>query len=370
MTKAYLPNIMLDSGAFSAWYHNNPIDIRDYIAFCKEHGSRFYSIVCLDKIPGDGTKGGVMAKSQAVIEAAAKESHKNYEIMRKAGLDTIPVFHQGEDFKWLERMLADRVPYVGISPYLKAKSSDIIAWADIVFSRVSDAKGRPLCKTHGFGVTGHEIVRRYPWFSVDSTSWALSAGYGNILMPRMLHTGPDFTHPVQFNISDRDTAGVNSMMHVGPHARKLINEYFEKLGTNFTDVRNFQVARLKINASYFLGLERQLSCKPFGFRQRSIAPKDYAQRAADFNYAPRIILATMMKIQQQGVVLTELKAPNRLISYYDARRKSSAQIEEYTTNGFVARGAFAYRRGTKSHGLRRRMFLMKRIETQRGMEDE
>jgi hypothetical protein len=370
MTKAYRPNIMLDSGAFSAWYHEQPIDIRDYIAFVKEHGERFYSIVCLDKIPG--TK-GVMAKSPAMIEAAAKESHKNYETMRKAGIESIPVFHHGEDFKWLERMLDDRVPYIGLSPYLKAKTADIINWLDQCFTRLTDLEGRPLCKTHGFGVTGHEIVRRYPWFSIDSTSWALSAGYGNVLMPRMLGRTidtADFIHPVQFNISERDTAGNNSMMHAGKHARKLIDEYFESLGTSFTEVRNFQVARLVINASYYLGLERQMTQKPFGYRKRGAMARSYAHAAAPFNYKPRIILATMMKIQQQGVVLTDLRAPNRLISYFDARRKSADQIEEYTTNGFVARGAFAYRRGTKSHALRRSMLFLKRLETQRGMEDE
>lgn len=369
MTKAYSPNIMLDSGAFSAWYHEKPIDIRDYIAFVQEHGERFYSIVCLDKIPG--TK-GVMARSPAAIEAAAKESHKNYEIMRKAGIESIPVFHMGEDFKWLYRMLDDGVPYIGISPYLKSKTNHITDWLDQVFSAISDEKGRPVCKTHGFGVTGHEIVRSYPWFSIDSTSWALSAGYGNVLMPRMMGRTidtADFIHPVQFNISERDTAGNNSMMHAGAHARKLIEAYFDSLGTSFTEVRNFQVARLVVNASYYLGLEKHLTCKPF-HRQRQFPPRDYSKRAADFNYKPRIILATMMKIQQQGVVLTDLRAPNRLISYFDARRKSAEQIEEYTTNGFVARGAFAYRRGTKSHSLRRSMLFLKRLETQKGMEDE
>ena len=27
------------------------------------------------------------------------------------------------------------------------------------------------CKLHGFGMTGTDILKEYPWYSVDSTSW-------------------------------------------------------------------------------------------------------------------------------------------------------------------------------------------------------
>ena len=58
----YVPNIMLDSGAFSAWYHKDTIAIRDYMAFIEKHAGRFCSIVALDKIPGEKMQ---MAKTPA-----------------------------------------------------------------------------------------------------------------------------------------------------------------------------------------------------------------------------------------------------------------------------------------------------------------
>lgn len=369
MSKAYSPNTMLDSGAFSAWYHKDTIEIKDYMAFIEQHGPRFCSIVALDKIPGEKMQ---MAKTPAAIEAAAKESHKNFEIMRKAGIDCIPVFHMGEDFKWLERMLDDRVPYIGISPYMKAGTDSILVWMDECFTRLSDNEGRPLCKTHGFGVTTHQVIQRYPWYSVDSTSWALAAGYGKVMMPRVLSGGKlDFVHPVRFSMTEREAAGFNNMVNIGPAGRKAADEYFKSIGFSFTEVRNFQQARLAVNASFFMGLEKQLPGGPFRYRKgpnsRKVRP--YSEHAAAFDYRPRVILATMVKIQQQGVVLTNLRAPNRLISYYDARRFEPEQIEEYTTNGFCGRGRYKYRRGTKSHSLRRSMLFLKRLEMQKETDE-
>lgn len=369
---AYKPNTMLDSGAFSAWYHKESVDLDAYIEFIKEHRKRFYSIVALDVIPGEMAKA---AKTTRDIEEAAAQSNRNYVYMRTKGIDPIPVFHMGENFHWLEKMLDERIPYIGISPYMKAPQEHIIRWMDEVFTRIGDRDGAPLCKTHGFGVTGHQIVRRYPWFSVDSTSWALSAGYGNILMPKMRGRfndleAPDFTHPIQFSISERDTAGNNSMVNIGPVQRQLIDGYFHSIGTSFTDVRNFQEARLRVNASYYLGLQKQLLCRPFIHTKAGIKPRPYTHRSVEFDYSPSIFLATMVKIQQQGVVLSELKVKNRLISYYDCRRFDKAYIDEYTRNGFCERGAYAYKPGSKSDTLRRTKRFLERLARLQAEPDE
>src|SRR5690554_1780501 len=105
--------LMLDSGAFSAWKMNQPIDLRDYIDFLKQTDGLLESYVALDVIPGQG---GRMVRTYEAVEASAKASYRNLEIMRDAGLRPIPVFHQGEDFKWLNRLVEDGEEYIGISP--------------------------------------------------------------------------------------------------------------------------------------------------------------------------------------------------------------------------------------------------------------
>jgi hypothetical protein len=60
---------MLDSGAYSAWFHGAPLELREYIDYIKSYGHLFKSIVALDVIPGANRKA---AKTQADVEQAAE----------------------------------------------------------------------------------------------------------------------------------------------------------------------------------------------------------------------------------------------------------------------------------------------------------
>ena len=64
--------------------------------------------VNLDSIPAK--------KTLEAREAAARQSYKNQQVMKEAGLHPIPVFHQGENWLWLEKMLKDgETPGAGAS---------------------------------------------------------------------------------------------------------------------------------------------------------------------------------------------------------------------------------------------------------------
>ena len=49
---------------------------------------------------------------------------------------------------------------------------------------VTDTQGFPLNKWHGFAVTALKIMMRYPWYSVDSTTWCVYARCGVVMVPR------------------------------------------------------------------------------------------------------------------------------------------------------------------------------------------
>jgi len=82
-------------------------------------------------------------------------------------------------------MLDQRIPYIGISPYMKASQNQRSAMAGSLLHADHGQRRHSALQDSWFRVTGHRIVRRYPWFSVDSTTWALSAAYGNILLPAL-----------------------------------------------------------------------------------------------------------------------------------------------------------------------------------------
>src|ERR1700677_2471910 len=105
-------SIALDSGAFSSWRRGIDLPLKDYTAYCKANKEHAAMYVNMDCIPGEN---GLMDHSQSSIEKSAAKSYENLQIMKAAGLRPVPVFHQGETFNWLDKMLEDGETYIGIS---------------------------------------------------------------------------------------------------------------------------------------------------------------------------------------------------------------------------------------------------------------
>jgi hypothetical protein len=174
---------MLDSGAFSAWTKRINIDLDEYISFCLQHLPYINYIINLDVIPG---KFGQKALPAEEIEKSASKGWANYEYMIKQGIPKeklIHIFHQGENFKWLEKIV-EAMPYIGLSPANDRSTSEKTQWLDDCMKYVCDDKGYPKVKWHGFAVTSLRLMFRYPWYSVDSTSWVMTSRMGGVMVPR------------------------------------------------------------------------------------------------------------------------------------------------------------------------------------------
>lgn len=171
---------ILDSGAFSAWNSGKTIRLNEYIGFAKEFIRRHSAyvshvyVVNLDVIPG--RQGEIPTTRQ--VEDAAKEGWANMVEMEKAGLTPLHIFHQGEDFKWLDQ-ISKRHRYIGISPSNDAGLKEKDLWLRSVYSMI-----RARNMTHGFAVTSKRLMAAYPWYSVDSTSWLAPGIYGKTVFTR------------------------------------------------------------------------------------------------------------------------------------------------------------------------------------------
>ncbi|MDD2260682.1 MAG: hypothetical protein PHC31_01025 [Clostridia bacterium] len=164
-------DLFLDSGAFSALTQKTTINIDEYIAFIKKHEKDLTIYANLDYInPKD--KG-----------ESAKKTWQNQQAMEKAGLSPLPVFHYGEDEKWLKRYIASGYTYIALGGMVK--TPNLVAWLDRIWSTyLVDDNGMPKIKVHGFGLTSLSLMSRYPWYSVDSTSWVVTGRLGSIYIPR------------------------------------------------------------------------------------------------------------------------------------------------------------------------------------------
>lgn len=157
--------VFLDSGAFSAFTRGLRIDVAEYIDFCLSTRSLLEDIACLDVI-GDPTG-----------------THRNYETMRKSGLEPLPTFHFGMKPRELVARLQDieRAALGGMASRAMKNAAKRRAWLDPVFAELmrSPAWGRRPIRLHGYGLTDGELMGRYPWFSVDSTAWWVRASFGD-----------------------------------------------------------------------------------------------------------------------------------------------------------------------------------------------
>jgi len=122
-----------------------------------------------------------------------EESWRITEYIESCGLNPMPVFHNGEHIKWLERMV-EKYDYIGISglgqDLVKANFKE---YGDSCFKVICDQQGVPKCKVHGFAVGAPEIIGMYPWYSTDQSTWTYMARVGSLLVPKPLHKGKTLT---------------------------------------------------------------------------------------------------------------------------------------------------------------------------------
>lgn len=159
--KSYLRNtkkkVFLDSGGFSAMTQGKDVNISEYCEFIEQNRNRFDTYAALDVI-GDWE--------------ATKE---NTEYMESKGLKPLPTFHYGSPFSELERLVEkyDYIALGGLVPIAKQRKK-MQYHLDKCFSII-----RNKCKIHGFGVNALWAWNRYPFYSVDASSWLAPTRYGS-----------------------------------------------------------------------------------------------------------------------------------------------------------------------------------------------
>ena len=151
----------LDSGAFSAFSQKTKINIDQYADFIHKHKADLNVYANLDSI-GD-----------------PQQTQKNQDYLEAQGLNPLPVFHYGENIKILEGLI-EKYDYIALGGMVPIPSKTLIHWLDFVWEYLCDEEGRPKIKVHGFGMTTRHLIKRYPWFSIDSTSPIIGAAMGRI----------------------------------------------------------------------------------------------------------------------------------------------------------------------------------------------
>jgi len=139
-------------------------------------------------------------------------------------------------------------------------------WLDELWDRVlTDKDGYSRIKVHGFGLTARKLMSKYPWYSVDSSSWVQAAANGSIVLPEY-----DRAISISSRSPSRKTFGqhFNTMP---PTAQAVVVERLAYYGLTLEDVQEEYKPRWALNAFTFDRLGRILGedhwRKPFKSKQ-------------------------------------------------------------------------------------------------------
>ena len=172
------PNVMLDSGGFSALTLGLDITVDGYASWLRDWAPVADCYANLDVI-GD-----------------AEGTWRNQQQLEAMGFAPVPVFHVNEDWKWLHHYLDKGYGYIalgGMVPHA-IRPRNLMPWILRAFQIAGDR-----AVFHGFGATSWEIISSFPWYSVDSSSWGSGFRYGALAI-----FDERLGHFARFSIGERD----------------------------------------------------------------------------------------------------------------------------------------------------------------------
>jgi hypothetical protein len=236
--------VFLDSGAFSAFTQGVEIDLEGYCDYCRRNADIIEFPSVLDGI-GDPLK-----------------TWQNQTRMEALGVRPLPCFHYGEDERYLEHYLAN-YDFITLGGMVPINKEQLRFWLDRIWDKyLTDKDGLPRIKVHGFGLTRVDLMERYPWYSVDSSSWVQSAGNGAIMIPEL---GVVF---VSLDSPQRKEAG-RHFETLTPLEKQVFREAIQRRGFDLERLKTTYLARWAFN----LGTYQELSKpdeppKPFKLAMR------------------------------------------------------------------------------------------------------
>lgn len=175
----YMPEIILDSGAYSAWTQGKDVALTAYIRYILMNRRYVKHIISLDVI-GDPTIGFIYWKA-----------------LKAKGIDAVPVYHIQDDVKWLDKYVTEGAPYIGLGGAAQIRDkAQVKQWAKECLDRHPDRRfhllGASSLKCLELGAEYGDRI------TFDSATWILKAANGK---PK------NITHP------DRKQAKILRAMH-------------------------------------------------------------------------------------------------------------------------------------------------------------
>lgn len=151
--------VLIDSGAFTAWRSGKPIELGRYVDWLSTEAPAASGAFVLDVI-GDA-------------EASARNHARMRELLPPWRDRLVPVWHEGDPLEHLDEYVA-RASIVGLGR-IEGRRSELktLDFYDLAFNR------HPNARFHALGNASPSTLEPYPFTSFDSTTWQRDAAYSN-----------------------------------------------------------------------------------------------------------------------------------------------------------------------------------------------
>ncbi len=213
----------------------------DYAAWIKEQGNGIDTYATVD-----------------VIYNAEKSWESFRYLQDKHGLNPVPVVHERTPLEWIDKYIESGCDYIGVGGLGQESSfRTYTAWADKLFAHICPKSNNylPIVKIHGFALTAFDLMKRYPWYSVDSASWAKAAAFGMVYVAHKrsgeftLDVSPYFIN-ASFMSTDIKAKRENHYYNLSFGEKQVVNEWFDLLDIPVGKVKNGKITERGFTTHY------------------------------------------------------------------------------------------------------------------------
>lgn len=218
------------------------IVMEHYVEYVKKEGKKWDFYVNFDYV-----------KHCPTVYAIQKE-------LEKKGIRPIPVYHGDMPMEWLERYCREGYKLIGLGT---VKVNSRYREKRDYYDRIFNVLEKHNVLAHGFAVTSLSLMYMYPWYSVDSATWAKTAAYGSILYVDRHRNTIGEVH-----VTDKVVGGKTRYEMLPSNIQREIRHEVEDSGFDMEEIRTDGRARSLYNVHLFCNKIERFKSAVKGDRSR------------------------------------------------------------------------------------------------------